>query len=66
MREEEKVPSPDIRTGCVFDFSPSMSFLPCREQWDVVAQIAEQVAFFASVTRAALFSSLLECHNGFG
>lgn len=58
IQEGEKVPSLDIQTGSVFDFPPSISLLPCREQWDIVAQSAEQVTFFGECDESCTFFPL--------
>ena len=53
------MPTSDIQTGSVFDFPPSISLLPCREQWDIVAQSAEQVTFFGKRGKGCTFFASL-------
>lgn len=38
------------------EFSPSIALFSCREQWDIVAQCAEQVPFFGSFYEGCIFS----------
>lgn len=72
-----RCPTLDTFTDAVFDFPPSVTSVSCREQWDVIAESAEQVTFFlASKMSVALSPPSLphqesinnhsEWQNGFG